>query len=485
MAREYFSVSESTSLSDLKIGSKIHVIGVCGVAMAQLAILLSELGYQVSGSDKEFYEPMGSKLRSSNIKLFNGYHRVSITPDIDLAVIGNAVPYQNEEVQQVESLKLKYSLFPKLLHDICIAGRRSVVVAGTHGKSTTTSMIAVMLRGLGMHPSYFIGAAVAALPNSLMADSNGKICVVEGDEYDSSFFAKVPKFSFYQPDIFIVTSIEFDHADIYKDLDAIKKVFIDRIRSLSKNSFVVCCIDDPVIRSQLDAWRAAAQCKFITYGESPDSDYTVHLELEASKMKIEIDTKQGKYQEILKLSGRHNALNTCAALIVANIVGADLKEALSHLASFEGARRRQEVRFDQGRITVIDDFAHHPTAVRETLSGLKQAYPDRRMIAVFEPRSNTSRRKVFEVPYAEAFQSADLVVLSKVKARSIDSDQDLLDVGELALAITKQGVSAEAIDGVDSITNHLANLVTAGDLVVIMSNGSFDGLIEKFLARLG
>ncbi|MBN8550146.1 MAG: UDP-N-acetylmuramate dehydrogenase [Deltaproteobacteria bacterium] len=400
-------------------------------------------------------------------------------------VIGNAVSYGHPEVEQVEQQQLPYSFFPKLLRELIIRDRHSVVVAGTHGKSTTAAMMATVLAKLGDDPSYFIGGVVRDLPASLWRGA-GSVSVVEGDEYDSAFFAKVPKFSFYAATTLVITSIEYDHADIYPSLESINAVFTKEVLALPAQSCVLCCSDQENLQTLIAQWRAQARCRIVTYGRSPASEY--HLEEvksvgEAQEMRA--TTLDGRVLSWkLGVPGAHNALNSLAVLAVADLLKLDVPKVKTALAGFLGVKRRQEVRFDERGITVVEDFAHHPTAVRETLAAMRQRYAGRRLWAVFEPRSNTSRKKVFQVPYVDAFQGADMVVLCQVSARSNDTSSDLIDVGDLGKSIMAQGTPCLVLATAQQIAEQLAKDVTRGDVVLVMSNGSFGGLIDLLIQKL-
>lgn len=484
MPKEYFKLSDASGLNQIPEGSRIHVSGVCGVAMAQLAIELARRGYRVSGSDKEFYEPMGSLLRGSAIELRNGYSPGNIPSDVELVVIGNALSYDNPEVQEVERRKLRYSLFPKILHDLAIEGRHSIVVSGTHGKSTTSALLSWLLSRLGLDPSYFVGAVIPELSASLRVGS-GIYAVTEGDEYDSAFFAKVPKFSFYRPDTLIVTAIEYDHADIYPNLESIEEQFTRLVSGLPAQAKVICCIDDINVARLLTSWRKEARCSFITYGANPAADFRV-LSNESSgrSQSVTIDGgSAGRTSFKLSIPGRHNALNATAVYIACQVNGLDVSKIQRIFPEFVGARRRQEVRYDHG-ITLIDDFAHHPTAVRETISAIRSFYPGRRLWAVFEPRSNTSRRKVFQSEYIAAFLGADEVVLCDVAARANDDGQELIQVSDLADGISAQGIRARVFPDANAIRGFLLAEVTPGDVILVMSNGGFGGLVAALESGL-
>lgn len=486
MPKEYFSPEHAASLKGLANGAKIHVIGVSGVAMAQLAVALAEAGYQVSGSDKEFYEPMGSYLGKSKVRLCKGYAALNIPADVSLVVIGNAVSYGHPEVEEVERKQYPYSFFPKLLHELIIADRHSIVIAGTHGKSTTAAMMATVLTKLGLQPGYFIGGVVRDLPESLCRGS-GAYSVVEGDEYDSAFFAKVPKFNFYGGRTFVITSIEYDHADIYPSLDNINAVFTAEVLKLPADANVVCCGDSENLVKLVAEWRKSAHCRIFTYGEKTGCDYTLRsIEAKDGVQDLTAQSKDGRTLHWkVGVPGHHNALNSLVVAAVADILKLDAGKVQSALAGFLGVKRRQELRLNRGGVTLIEDFAHHPTAVRETIAAMRQAYPGRRLWAVFEPRSNTSRKKVFQQPYIEAFTAADRIVLCQVSARSNDTASDLIDVKELGENIAAQGRPCDVLDTPQLIAEKLQKEVTKGDVVLVMSNGSFGGLIDKLVDSLG
>ncbi len=486
MPKDYFSAQRAFNLSELSTGARIHVIGVSGVAMAQLAVALAEAGYQVSGSDKEFYEPMGSYLANSAVRLCKGYRAENVAADVQAVVIGNAVSYGHPEVDEVERRQIAYSFFPKLLHELLIAGRHSIVVAGTHGKSTTTAMIAALMDTLGQRPSYFIGGVARDLPRSLCVGA-GAVSVVEGDEYDSAFFAKVPKFNFYHPETFIITSIEYDHADIYPDLQSIEKVFDEQVRRLPSGATVICCNDYDNLSRLASQWRRECPCSIVTYGAKAGADWTIaSVSARDGVQNIEARGAHGQSRHWqLRVPGAHNVLNSLAALLAADLRGLDGAKVAGALAKFKGVKRRQEVRYNENEITVIEDFAHHPTAVRETIQAIRQAYPGRDLWAVFEPRSNTSRKKVFQQAYVEAFRLADKALLCDVTARANDSKDDLLDVSVLSQNINTAGTACRTLPDAGSIAGALGREAKKGDVFLIMSNGSFGGLIDLLLPLLG
>lgn len=481
-----FSVARSSPLEAVSDGGKIHLIGVCGVAMAPLAVLLSRQGYQVSGSDREFYEPMGSLLKNSRVVLQHGYDAKHITPDLDLVIIGNAARSSNPEVEATSVLRLRYSLFPKLLSDLVIDNKLSVVVAGTHGKSTTSALLAKVFSEGGLSPSYFFGAQSLDFPLNAHIDA-GNIAVVEGDEYDSAFFAKFPKFHFYRPNILVITSIEFDHADIYSDLQAILAHFRFLLEAMPANGLVVACADYEPVRSLLKEFTG---CRVVTYGMSDCADVKVSCYPLPAHQEVQVQHRSGEVAAFTTpLAGAYNALNCVAALLVAQDRGILFDDIKSAFSRYQGLMRRQQVRFVSDRLLLIDDFAHHPTAVKATLLGLRQKYKEWRISAVFEPRSNTSRRKVFQREYQDAFGSADEIFISSVVPRVGDEGIELMDTAALADSLCRQGKVANEFPDVDSLYQSIIERIAAeGDgvtenpprrLIVIMSNGSFGGLTER------
>ena len=475
----YFSVERLTALSSIGAAGRVHVIGVCGVAMAQLAIMLCRKGYRVSGSDKDYYEPMRSRLKQHPIDLKQGFDANHISNQIDLVLIGNVAGASNPEVQAIEFCNRAYTIFPKLLYELAIEGKHSIVVSGTHGKSTTSALLALALSELKAEPSYFFGAASDQLPSGLEL-GRGAFSVVEGDEYDSAFFAKMPKFSFYKPHSLIVTSVEFDHADIYPSLHEINAEFDKLVQAMPGGSRVIACIDQANLRSLAQTWRSKAGAEIVTYGTSADAQYRLLETTPAGltqRATVRIPDGTSIVMQVA-LPGAHNMLNAVAALAVLTGAGFGVEQALAAISKFKGVKRRQEVRFNRAGVILIEDFAHHPTAVLETLKSIRAAFPRERIWAVFEPRSNTSRRKVFQKDYIAAFAPADQVVLCQVQSREIDQGMELLDVAELSQEIGHAGNPSRLLPDASAIAQLLESEVRQADVVLLMSNGSFGGLAE-------
>ena len=478
MPRSHFSVEGSASLNDVPPGGRIHVIGVCGVAMAQLAVTLAREGFRVSGSDKEYYDPMGSLLRFSNIELFEGYDPRNVASDLDLAIIGNAMFYDNPEVRTLEQRSVPYSSFPQIVGESVIGSRHSIVVAGTHGKTTTTGLIASVLTKAGLDPSYFIGGMSEDLPESLHI-GRGEFAVVEGDEYHSAFYARVPKFTFYRARTCIVNAIEFDHADIYPELSDVIAAFRTLLLGLPAGGKAVCCTEFVHVRTLLDELRSRLACEVITFGAQRGADYRlVAREQGRTAQVVHIESRRlGTFTVTLPLMGEHNALNAIAGIASLVENGIDIELIREHLGTARSVKRRQQIRYEDRGVVLVEDFAHHPTAVSVTVRAVREVYPTRKLWAVFEPRSNTSRRKVFQEEYVNAFDDADQVILADVGGESrMNQNVDLINVEELATLISGRGKPARALPGAAAILETLLRELGGNDVVLLMSNGSFGGL---------
>ena len=477
MPGKYFSVENSSSLDSLPAGGKIHIVGVCGVAMAQMAVALCERGFTVSGSDRNFYEPMGSYLGDHPIALHRGYREENVPRDVSLVVIANAMFPDNPEVRIVEKMGLAYTSFPQLLAELIIGDRDSIVVCGTHGKTTTTALIASVLHKTGLSPSYFIGGICEDLPRSL-AIGKGDFSVVEGDEYHSAFYAKIPKFHFYRAKTVLLNSLEFDHADIYSSVDEIVEEFRRLLASLPSEGRIICCSDYPLVRKLSDSAGESA----VTYGHSVDSHYCLKdRKTSSTGQLITIESRaRGSFEIQVPMLGEYNAMNAlaCTAVLLEN--GLELELIQEHMMDFKAVKRRQEVKFDREGLILIEDFAHHPTAVKGTVRAIREAYPRKRLWAVFEARSNTSRKRIFQRDYETAFEEADEVILAKVNSSSrMDETDDLIDIEELAGLIRARGSRCRALSSPDGIETSLLSDVDTNDVVLLMSNGSFGGLSRK------
>jgi UDP-N-acetylmuramate: L-alanyl-gamma-D-glutamyl-meso-diaminopimelate ligase len=479
----YFSLDKACSLAELKPKARLHFIGVCGVAMAQLAVALSEAGFRVSGSDKEFYEPMAGILKKSAVKIYQGYSAQNISVEIDCVIIGNSVSYGHPEIVEVEKRQIPYTLFPKILHEFILSNRTSIVVSGTHGKSTTTSIAAFLFESLGMQPSYFIGAHSLDLDKSLK-QGQGYLGVVEGDEYDSAFFAKLPKFHFYHPDILVVNAIEFDHADIYASLEEILKEFDKLIASMPSGSHVICGVDCPNVAKRTESWKQRTDLSFVTFGSSSKADYQIiSISNDTSSQMVRISGPEESFLFKVNLIGDYNARNATAALLAARAAGCELRQLISEMPFFKGIRRRQEVRYSSPGLVVIEDFAHHPSAVAQTIEAVKKSYQGRRIIALFEPRSATSRKSFFFEDYLRVFSEVPAVFVKEVEPRPGEEGEGLFNSSLLCQKLQKICVKAFASPSAQELAKAVTEFRREGDVIIVMSNGSFDNIFEYLLPQ--
>ena len=447
--------------------------------MAALAGLLKGEGYKVSGSDAHIYPPMSVLLENAGISVLPGYQKENITGDIDLVIVGNAVSKTNEEVQAVLEAGLDYTSFPEALSRFFLEGRKSLVVTGTHGKTTTASLLSWVLHASGRKPGFMVGGWLKNFNNNHQVPE-GDYFVTEGDEYDSAFFDKCPKFIHYRPDASILTGIEFDHADIFSDLDQIKQVFRDYVKLIK--GIILVKSDDENIRDVLPS----ASCKVETYGFDEKADWRIedyrfekgcgHFSLSFKKK------KQADFQ--LAMIGRHNVENAAAVAALCLNLGLTADEINVGFQTFKGIKRRQEIVGEKSGVTVIDDFAHHPTAIDLTVNAVKEAYPGQRVWAVFEPRSATSRRKVFEDSFPKSFLKADRVIFAGLFAPEKIKAEERLDVQAVIASINNMGGVAEYIPQVDDIVKFITKNAKSEDVILVMSSGGFDGIHQKILERL-
>ena len=453
-------------------GQLIHLIGVSGTGMGALAGLLLEKGFEVQGSDTAFYPPMGPFLRSIGVRLFEGYSPSNLEPRPDLVIIGNVIRRDNPEARAVMRLGLPYLSFPDALREFWLKERDVIAICGTHGKTTTTSLCVSALKD--KRPGYLVGGI---LKDTGKGFSQGEPpwFVIEGDEYDTAFFDKTPKFLHYDPRYVVLTSVEFDHADIYPDLEAVKRVFRKLVASMPPTGIIAACMDGGCVEEVLDQ----APCKVVTYGTGPSSLYRLDgVEIDGDLTLFRF-TARGKHVEgKIRLPGRHNALNALGVYALLREIGLEHSEILRGLRECQGVKRRQEVVAEANGITVIDDFAHHPTAVRETLSALRMRYgPGRRMIVAFEPRTNTSRRSVFQGAYPKALSQGDLVLVRDVPDPEKAPEGDRFSSSRLVEDLRALGTSAVLFKDGREIFDFLCQEMEEGDLVVVMSNGGFEGLV--------
>ncbi len=455
----------------------IHLMGICGTGMAALAGMLLRSGYTVTGSDDNVYPPMSDFLAQLGIEVSQGYSGNNLMHRPDLVIVGNVIRQINVEAQELARTGLPYLSFPQALAHFFIRSRHSIVVSGTHGKTTTCGLLAGCLQSGGLDPSFMIGGIVREF-NSNFRLGQGKYFVVEGDEYDAAFFDKHSKFLHYLPEIAILTSIEFDHADIFDNLDQIKNSFRAFVRLLPANGLLVANYDDENV---VEICREAV-CEIQSYGKNSDFDWSLAaLSPRDGTTAFDICHRGRKYHSMeVKLPGEHNCLNSLAATAVLHHIGVEPSDIGRGLLNFGGVKRRQEVRFVVNGVTVIDDFAHHPTAVNQTLAALKAAYPGRRLIAVFEPRTNSSRRSIFQEAYGTSFAAADLAVFKEPMPLQGFSDSQLFSSARLARDVAgNSSTTAESYDTTDQILERLGRLLRPGDVVAVLSNGGFDNIHKR------
>jgi UDP-N-acetylmuramate: L-alanyl-gamma-D-glutamyl-meso-diaminopimelate ligase len=463
----------------------IHLCGIGGSAMSPLAGMLAERGYRVTGSDSGVYPPASTFLESFGIRWANGFREENLQPHPDLIVIGNALSRGNPEVEYILDQKLPYRSMPQMLEEFFIPGRDPLIITGTHGKTTTTSMLAWILHVAGRQPDFLIGGIAENFGRSYGLGAGSEI-VLEGDEYDSAFFDKAPKFLHYRPQEVIITTLEFDHADIYADLAAIELQFRRLVNLVPRGGRVVAWGDDDPLAAPVQRVTEKAFCRVETFGLGGNTDWIAgDLEFVEGETKFRV-VRRG--EEILRaalpMAGRHNVLNALAASAIA--LGRDVPpDAVAEaLATFQGVRRRLQVRAEHGGVLIVDDFAHHPTAIRATIEATRSRWPGRRIWAAFEPRSNTMRRNVFEAPLVAALATADAVVLGAVNRAKLLADEERLSPERVVEGIQRTGRDARAFDSADAIADFLSRNVKSGDIVLVMSNGSFDGLCGKLQERL-
>jgi UDP-N-acetylmuramate: L-alanyl-gamma-D-glutamyl-meso-diaminopimelate ligase len=459
----------------------VHLMGICGTGMGALAGMLKEKGLQVTGSDTQVYPPMSTFLASLDIRIFQGYSPDNINHHPDLVIVGNVIRRENEEVRGLAEKKIPFVSFPQALKYFFLREKIPLVVAGTHGKTTTASLLAAILEHAGLDPGFMIGGIVKGFGRNYKL-GQGPYFVIEGDEYDTAFFDKGPKFLHYQPHIAILTSVEFDHADIYRDLAEVKNAFRRFVQIIPSSGALVAHTEDEIVREVINN----ASCPVIGYGEDKRSPWTLADCLTEGKgTRFSVKKEGGFYAHFTSpLIGRHNALNTLAVIAVLDRIGLSPEAIQAGLSSFQGVCRRQEVRGIKNDVTVIDDFAHHPTAVHETLLALRAAYTGRRLIAVFEPRTNSSRRKVFQDDYAHSFDAADSVIVREPPGLENIPIQDRFSSRTLVEDLKTRGRTAYYFPDTDGILGFLKEYARGGDVIAIMSNGGFDNIHEKLLAIL-
>jgi len=459
----------------------IHLIGICGTAMASLAGMLKQRGHRVTGSDAAAYPPMSDFLASLGIPVAQPFSAGNLEPRPDLVVVGNAISRGNVELEHVLDARIPFQSLPQILHDEFLRGKEVLVVAGTHGKTTTTSMLSWILHTAGLQPSFLIGGIAENFGSSFQL-GQGKHFILEGDEYDTAFFDKGPKFLHYFPDSVILTSVEFDHADIYKDLEAVETSFKRLVNLVPRRGRIVAFDTGESVERCI----SKAFCEVSRYGSTERATWRVsNLRLEPTRTSWSVLHHGKPWADFeFGLGGEYNVWNATAAAALAAQCGIPKEEISAALKTFKSVKRRLEVRAEVDGIIVIEDFAHHPTAIAGTLKALRSRYRDARLWAILEPRSNTLRRNVFQVELARSLAIADEVVVANVFKSDSIPEAERLDLSNVATAIQKEGRRARIVPEVDGIVELVAPEMRPGDVVAILSNGGFGGIYEKLPARL-
>lgn len=460
----------------------IHMLGVAGSAMAPVAGMLKERGFRVTGSDVNVYPPASTLLDSLGIAWNEGYRAENLTPAPDLAVIGNAISRGNPELERILDEKIPYCSMPRIIEDYFLPGRESILVAGTHGKTTTTAMLAWIFQTAGRQPDFLIGGVAPNFGDRSYGLGGGKEFIIEGDEYDTAFFDKGPKFLHYHPDELILTSLEYDHADIYPDLSAIALQFRRLVNLVPRRGRILIWGGS----RELKEVTAKAFCPVATFGLTPECDWQASdIVWDESATKFRVVFRGSEVARIrIPVAGTHNVLDALAAIALAHGRGLDRDAIAQALATFQSVRRRMEIKGEAGGVLVVEDFAHHPTAIRLTLEAARMRWPERRIWAAVEPRSNTMRRKIFQEALPEALSLADTVLFGPVNRAQLLEKGERLSPEDISELIRGRGRNAEACDSADQIANRIASGAKPGDMVLIMSNGGFDGLTSKLLEKL-
>ena len=453
-----------------------HFIGICGTAMGSVAAALQNRGYTITGSDQNVYPPMSDFLIKNNINVSVGHDENNIPDKVDLVVIGNAMSRGNVEVESVLNRKIPYISLPELIKRYFLQGKRNIVITGTHGKTTTSSIIAHLLNDNGLNPNLMIGGIPLDIGEGGRF-TESEFFVIEGDEYDTAFFDKRSKFVHYMPEIVVVNNIEFDHADIFNNIEEIKLSFKRMLNIVPENGIVFVNGDDN------DAVEVTENCRapVIKVGANDDCDFKIeNLNLESFNSSFSI--KDNSYQ--LPMDGEFNVRNAAMAIAVSDFLNIDQKNIIESVSKFSGIARRQELRGEEKNVKVIDDFGHHPTAIAATIGALKQRYPDSKIWAIFEPRSNTSRRNLLQSELEDSLSQADGVIISEVPNPEKVPDGELLDVESVIENLSSRGKEAFIGLSSDDIVNKLIPLTSSGDTIVVLSNGGFGGIHDKLLEAL-
>ena len=468
-------LNETPSIRNIKNPSKIYFMGICGTAMASLALYLKKQSLGISGSDQNIYPPMSLLLQKAKVPVFQ-YKRSNIIKDIDLIVVGNVISSSHEEIQKARELNIPVISFPEFLQQSLLkAPKKNIVITGTHGKSTGSALMAWLAKQAYQPTDFFVGAVSKNIPHSLQFQGSD-YCVIEGDEYDSSFFAKKAKFLFYNPYCALLTGIEFDHGDIYKDLDQIKESFRQFVSLIPKKGFLVASAHNPSLAQVC----SHSEAPVFTYGIQQGDFKILNRICKGQEQTFEILCPDKSLVKVsLNLLGEHNALNATGVFILALKLGWPKRKILSALKSFKGLKRRLDFQFDFQGAKIFEDFAHHPTAIKAGLMALKERYPKQRLLALFEPRSFTSRLNHFQKDYVEAFEPADEIFLAKPYDSSKIPPNKRLNTEQLVKDLKQAGKKASFFENFEDIEFALKKSLKKQDIAVLMSSGSFGGLLQK------
>ncbi|HEU4995429.1 MAG TPA: UDP-N-acetylmuramate--L-alanine ligase [Gemmatimonadaceae bacterium] len=463
---------------------RVHLVGVAGTGMGAFAGMLKAAGYIVTGSDENVYPPMSDMLREWGIEVFTPYAPANLDrAKPDLVIIGNVIRRVNPEAMAARERGLPQMSFPAAFGSLILADKHSVVVVGTHGKTTTSALMAHVLVDAGLDPTFLVGGVTVNYGGNFRL-GRGKYVVVEGDEYDTAYFDKGPKFLHYRARTALLTSIEFDHADIFRDMPHYESAFESFVTRMPADGVLAVSASYP---RAVEMARRLATSKVVTYAVNGQADYRADNERfspEGTRFRIHAPRMRGKKELVLPMSGYHNIENAAGVYAAARSIGLSHDQIAHGFATFKGVKRRQEERGEIGGVLVIDDFAHHPTAVRETIEGIRQRYPDRRLWAVFEPRSNTSRRNIHQADYAKSFGSADLVTLREPEPHDKVPANERLDVRAIVAELKSHGIIADSSPDVAVLVQNVSENAERNDLILVMSNGSFGGFIPSLMEAL-
>ena len=460
----------------------MHLLGIAGAAMAPVAGMLKERGFQVSGSDVGVYPPASTLLDSLEIRWNEGFREENLRPAPDLAVVGNIVARGNAEIEYILDEKIPYCSMPQLLEQYFIPGHSSIVVAGTHGKTTTTAMLAWIFHTAGRRPDFLVGGIIPNFNDRSYGLGGGEEFIIEGDEYETAFFDRGPKFLHYHPDELILTSLEYDHADIYPDLAAIALQFRRLVNLVPRRGRILIWGESADLREAV----ARAFCTVETFGLTPECDwYAGDIIWQDSATEFRVAFRGSEVTRVrMPVAGKHNVLDALAAIALAYGRGVECEAIEGALATFQGVRKRMEIKGEENGVLVVEDFAHHPTAIRLTLEAARTRWAGRKIWAAIEPRSNTMRRKIFQHVLPDALAIADAVLIGPVNRAQLLGEEERLSPEQIADSLLDRGRPAKAFESSDEIAEYLVENAKPGEMVIVMSNGSFDGLSNKLLEKL-